>query len=41
MEASAYEHCVESGEAAIGRANFSKITAGEAPEWGPYAKWSS
>ncbi len=41
VEASAYEHCVESGEAAIGRANFSKITAGEAPEWGPYAKWSS
>lgn len=41
VEAGAYEHCVDTGEAAIGRANFAAITAGEAPAWGPYARWSS
>lgn len=40
LEAQAYEHCVDSGEAAIGRANFAAITAGEAPTWGPYARWT-
>lgn len=40
LEAQAYEHCVDSGEAAIGRKNFAAITAGEAPEWGPYARWT-
>lgn len=39
VEAFAYEHCVDSGEAAIGRKNFASITAGEAPEWGPFAPW--
>ncbi|MCA9659098.1 MAG: enoyl-CoA hydratase/isomerase family protein, partial [Myxococcales bacterium] len=35
IEAAAYERCVDSGEAAIGRANFAAIRAGEAPPWGP------
>lgn len=33
-EAAAYEFCVDSGEAAIGRANFATIRAGEVPPWG-------
>lgn len=33
-EAKAYEACVESGQAAIGRASFKKIRNGERPEWG-------
>lgn len=35
LEAQAYELCVDSGEAAIGRANFKSITAGDTVEWGP------
>ncbi len=35
LEATAYEHCVATGEAAIGRANFSAIRAGEPVPWGP------
>lgn len=35
IEALAYEHCVASGEAAIGRAAFAQIRAGERPDWGP------
>ena len=35
LEARAYELCVDSGDAAIGRTNFKAITAGEAVEWGP------
>lgn len=35
LEAQSYELCVDSGEAAIGRANFKSITAGETVEWGP------
>ena len=35
LEARSYELCVDSGEAAIGRANFKSITAGETVEWGP------
>ncbi len=31
----AYDHCVDSGEAAIGRANFPLIRAGQTPPWGP------
>ncbi len=38
-EARAYEHCVATGEAAIGRANFASITAGEAPPWGPFQRF--
>ena len=36
LEARAYEHCVHTGEAAIGRANFKKIIAGEEVEWGDF-----
>ena len=35
LEARAYELCVDSGDAAIGRENFKAITAGEAVTWGP------
>ena len=35
LEARAYELCVDAGEAAIGRANFKAIIAGEPVEWGP------
>lgn len=35
LEAAAYEWCVDSGEAAIGRANFDAILKGETPPWGP------
>ena len=34
LEAAAYERCVDSGEAAIGRAAFSEILAGKTPAWG-------
>jgi enoyl-CoA hydratase/carnithine racemase len=33
LESSAYELCVDSGEAAIGREHFSAIRAGERPPW--------
>ncbi len=35
LEARAYELCVDSGDAAIGRENFKAITAGEPVQWGP------
>jgi enoyl-CoA hydratase/carnithine racemase len=35
LEAQSYELCVDSGEAAIGRASFKSITAGESVAWGP------
>ena len=34
LEAQAYERCVRSGEAAIGRENFSAIREGGRPPWG-------
>lgn len=34
-EARAYEHCVDTGEAAVGRAAFKQILAGEGADWGP------
>jgi len=34
LESAAYERCVDAGEAAIGRASFAAIRAGEAPKWG-------
>lgn len=34
-EALAYAHCVDAGEAAIGRAAFDAIRAGQTPPWGP------
>ncbi|MGB1012516.1 MAG: enoyl-CoA hydratase/isomerase family protein [Nannocystaceae bacterium] len=38
LERVAYEQCVDAGEAAIGRQNFSAIRAGETPPWGPRIK---
>jgi len=35
VEAVAYEHCLSTGEAAIGRSNFKRILSGESVEWGP------
>jgi hypothetical protein len=35
LEDRAYERCVRSGEAAIGRASFAEIGRGERPGWGP------
>ena len=35
LEAKAYEHCLDSGEAAIGRSHFANIRAGETVPWGP------
>jgi enoyl-CoA hydratase/carnithine racemase len=35
VEARAYEACVESGDAAIGRANFKALTSGGEVPWGP------
>jgi enoyl-CoA hydratase/carnithine racemase len=34
IESAAYERCVDSGEAAIGRANFELVVSGGAPPWG-------
>lgn len=39
LEAEAYEHCVDTGEAAIGRANFAEITSGGQAPWGPFKAW--
>lgn len=42
VEARAYEHCVDSGEAAIGRASFARIVAGEGEvAWGAFQPWRS
>lgn len=41
LEAQAYEHCLDSGEAAIGRENFAAIRKGEAPPWGPRKPFTS
>jgi enoyl-CoA hydratase/carnithine racemase len=35
LEEAAYEWCVDTGEAAVGRASFAGIQAGETPPWGP------
>jgi enoyl-CoA hydratase/carnithine racemase len=35
LERQAYERCVASGEAAIGRHAFADIVAGKTPKWGP------
>ena len=35
IERRAYERCVDTGEAAIGRAAFDAVRAGRAPAWGP------
>lgn len=41
VEAQSYEHCADSGEAAVGRAHFAEIAAGtgfQAP-WAEYREW--
>ena len=38
IEAVAYERCLESGDAAIGRAYFAEIRRGERPPWGPLSR---
>jgi len=35
IETAAYERCVDSGDAAVGRENFAAVRAGEIPPWGP------
>ena len=40
LESTAYEHCVDSGEAQIGRTNFKKILSGEKIEWGQFQSLS-
>ena len=35
IEAQAYETCLDSGDAAIGRANFKAITKGQSVDWNP------
>ncbi|MES2644955.1 MAG: enoyl-CoA hydratase/isomerase family protein [Myxococcota bacterium] len=40
LEAEAYEHCVDTGEAAIGRAHFAEIVAGgPPPPWSAFKAW--
>lgn len=40
LEATAYEHCVESGDAAVGRAHFKEIIKGQTPPWSPFQSFS-
>lgn len=41
IEARAYEHCADSGEAAIGRAHFNEIVSGQGTvPWGGFKPWS-
>lgn len=35
LEARAYEHCLDTGEAAVGRQHFDAIRAGDSVPWGP------
>lgn len=39
LEADAYEHCVDTGEAAVGRKHFADITAGGTAPWGAFKAW--
>lgn len=39
IEAQAYEHAVNTGQAAIGREHFSDIREGRVPPWGPRVPW--
>ena len=38
LEAQAYEHCVHTGEAAIGRTHFKQILSGSQVNWGQFKK---
>ena len=35
VEAAAYAHCVDTGQAKLGREHFAEIRAGQVPPWGP------
>ena len=39
IEAQAYEHCVNTGQAAVGREHFADIRDGNVPPWGPRIPW--
>ena len=41
IEAQAYEHCVKSGQAKIGRTAFDSIRQGKAVDWGKKQLWES
>ncbi len=41
LEAEAYEHCVDSGDAAVGRAHFKEIITGGSPPWQPFQAFNS
>ena len=41
LEASAYEHCVDSGDAAVGRTHFKDIIKGQTPPWSPFQSFST
>ena len=41
LEATAYEHCVDSGDAAVGRAHFKEIIKGQTPPWSPFQSFLS
>jgi hypothetical protein len=38
-EARAYEHCVDTGQAAKGRENFAAIRSGEGVQWSDRVPW--
>ena len=40
LEAEAYEHCVDSGDAAVGRAHFKEIIKGNTPPWSTFQPFS-
>jgi len=40
LEAAAYEHCVDSGDAAIGRQHFATLTSGGVVPWGPFRRFT-
>jgi enoyl-CoA hydratase/carnithine racemase len=41
VEARAYEHCVATGDAGVGRANFEAIVSGQGDvPWNPYTPWT-
>lgn len=40
LETNAYGHCVDSGDAAVGRKNFKKIIANEPVQWSQYQPFS-
>jgi enoyl-CoA hydratase/carnithine racemase len=39
VEAEAYEHCVDTGDAAVGRTHFAEILGGSEAPWGAFRPW--